>query len=214
MADVRELLEHGPPAADAHFLLRVPPDLAARLRAVLRDSSDARPEDAVIALDPCPEDGEGGSAGVLRVGGEVFDAHVAPLPCVGEVYKTYDRTNLVKAGDIGQAIVVTPKGEKPVTAKVKAAHSINGELDEEAELVDGITPPAADARRRHFPEPLDPDLNAKFINSVETDLEYLVKEAYKAAKKDDERSRINYTKMNFGIKDSSQTRDENGEWHT
>ena len=152
---------------DDMYLLRLPPDVASRLRSVLRSSPDARPEDFLMTLDPIRGHT---SAGTFTIGADEFDAHLVDLPCVSEVYKTYDGTSLVKSGDVGQAVVVTPQGIKPNQQKVYAAHGPS------MELVDGITPPAADARKRHFGEPIDEDIGVdtklvpRLMHAVEHDL--------------------------------------------
>lgn len=55
---------------------------------------------------------ESARRGVLTVDGASHEVDLLDLPTVVESYKTYDDTNLVKTGDIGQ-VSATDEGELP-----------------------------------------------------------------------------------------------------
>jgi len=106
-----------------------------RLRKVLAPASvpevPTRREDSEMDL-VFEDDAE---EGVLRVGGEEYPASLRALPTVVESYKTLNDVDLVKAGDIGQVILVRPKGSAPPPP---------------GEYRDGVTPPMRRARQRVF----------------------------------------------------------------
>jgi transcription initiation factor TFIID subunit 7 len=112
------------------FVLRAPPALAERLRRILA-------EDRQAADDLELQFGEDGRTGTLKVGSDVFPAKLLDLPTKVESWKTLDDTNLVKAADIGQVIVVAPPG---------------GALPTEDVSVDGVTLAMRCVRWLHVPQ--------------------------------------------------------------
>jgi len=124
------------PDKEEHYLLRIHDSRAAdRLREILRRP----PGETISDLELKFDNQEGADAearrGVLGIEGETYPALRQDLPTIVEAFKTYDQSNLVKCGDIGQVIIVPEKGE---------------ELPEGVEAPDGVTPPMRDARRRRF----------------------------------------------------------------
>ncbi len=69
---------------------------------------------------------DNGRQGTLTVDGVVYPVQVLDLPTTVESYKTYDDTNLVKSGDVGQ---VRLQQDPPVSSKgtgqaqIRASHS-------------------------------------------------------------------------------------------
>jgi transcription initiation factor TFIID subunit 7 len=97
-----------------HFILRVPPALAARLRRVLAEDASSSADAASLEL----VFSEDGRTGELRIGTDTFPAKLLDLPTKVESWKTLDDVNLVKSADIGQIIVVAPPGGALPTADV------------------------------------------------------------------------------------------------
>eukprot|EP00898_Chlorokybus_atmophyticus_P002815 jgi/Chlat1/3534/Chrsp23S03711 len=127
--------------ADEQFVLRVPPALGERLRAMLRGEAEGSAEVPEVGLRFGQD---AGGAVELSVGEERWDGAVQDLPTVVESWKTYDGTHLVKSADIGQVIVIRDAAGRPMPPAGNEAR-------------DGITPPMHDARRRRFrPKPRIP----------------------------------------------------------
>lgn len=130
---------------DEIFVLRVQDaEVAEKLRKVLReDEPNSRVE---LKFEDATD-------GHLLLGGVKYPAAVLSTPTVVEAYKTYDDTNLVKTGDIGQIVVVRPPGAPRPTG---------------AESVDGITPSMKNARQNFF---LDvPKVAPEIVEKVEVDV--------------------------------------------
>ncbi|GBG61583.1 hypothetical protein CBR_g22380 [Chara braunii] len=133
---------------EEQFILRVPPSVAERIeRALNEDPSGASDGPINLSFE------EEGRNGYFVIGEDRFPVSLLDLPCVVESYKTYDDTNLVKTGDIGQMILVREPGLEPI---------------EGPEHRHGVTPPFRDVRRRRFRR--DPELNPALVSSVENDL--------------------------------------------
>ena len=77
--------------------------------------------------------------GNFTLGPDTFPVALLDAPAAVEAFATLDDTHLVKAGDVGQIVLVQRAGATaPSTFDSR----------------DGVTPPMADARRRHFaPKP-------------------------------------------------------------
>ncbi|KAK3266175.1 hypothetical protein CYMTET_25183 [Cymbomonas tetramitiformis] len=133
---------------EEQFIIRMPSELAERVRNVLRENPSASPNDKSLELDfigSSREDQQDfdGRSGVFSVGGESFPVSVQDLPAVLESFKAYDGTNLVKSADIGQMLVVRRPGESP---------------PDTTDAPDGITPPLRDVRKKFYrpPQEVDP----------------------------------------------------------
>jgi transcription initiation factor TFIID subunit 7 len=101
--------------------------------------------------------------------GVTYRVDLLQLPTVVESYKTYDDTNLVKTGDIGQVGATDQAWSMHVVAWL---HNFGGHLTsprvhacmqctqvllvggqipaDQVECEDGVTPPMRKARQRHF----------------------------------------------------------------
>uniref|UniRef100_A0A7S0S221 TAFII55 protein conserved region domain-containing protein n=1 Tax=Chlamydomonas leiostraca TaxID=1034604 RepID=A0A7S0S221_9CHLO len=127
---------------EEQYVLRVvDPELADKIRKVLREEENI--QGSVELTFP-----ENGRQGHLQVEGKEYNVNVLDLPTLVESYKTYDDTNLVKTGDIGQMLVVG--GEVP-----------QGQI----EAIDGVTPPMRKARARHLRK--KPDVTPDEVSHVE-----------------------------------------------
>lgn len=139
-------------------MLRVPESLAERLNRVLTENaSSAGEEDNAMDLT-FQEDGR---TGQFVIGGESFPAFLFDLPSVVESWKTYDDTNLVKAADVGQMIVVRDPSDSSQAAP-----------PEDVVFRDGLTPPMRDPRRRRFRR--ESELNPEVVADVEKDLQSIM----------------------------------------
>lgn len=83
-----------------------------------------------------------------RVGSLIFEDQkytitVADLPTVVETHKTPDNKSYYKSGDIGQVLIV--QGDEPFPL-AKTSTSSDGSVA----VVDGLTPPAKNIRKRKF----------------------------------------------------------------
>mmetsp|Transcript_18287 Transcript_18287/g.30706 ORF Transcript_18287/g.30706 Transcript_18287/m.30706 type:complete len:201 (+) Transcript_18287:395-997(+) len=134
---------------EEQFVLRVPNDIADRLRSVLRKSPDMRPEDANMELNFFGNDADDRN-GQLGIGKDRFPVYVQDLPCVVECFKTYDNANLVKSNDIGQVLVVRHPHQPPPDGD---------------EARDGVTRPMKDVRKKFFRPPCE--VEAQNIMAVE-----------------------------------------------
>ncbi len=75
------------------------------------------------------------------------------MPCVTEVWKSYDDENLVKGLDVGQVVLVRDEdAEAPPTGEAR----------------DGVAPVMRDARKRHFRKL--PEMSPELVERVETEL--------------------------------------------
>jgi len=136
----------GASLSEQQFLLRfADPTLADRVRRALREEESLGPEGLQIEFP------DSGRHGKLLVDGTEHRVDVMHLPTIVESYKTYDDTNLVKTGDIGQVLLVG--GRVP---------------PKQIESVDGVTPPMRRARERHFKKV--PVVDPKVVSQVEVDL--------------------------------------------
>mmetsp|Transcript_21131 Transcript_21131/g.46357 ORF Transcript_21131/g.46357 Transcript_21131/m.46357 type:complete len:205 (-) Transcript_21131:312-926(-) len=122
---------------EEQFVLRVPNDVADRIRRVLRNSPEMRPEDANMELSFFGNDADN-RTGQLGIGKDRFPVYVQDLPCVVECFKTYDNANLVKSNDIGQVLVVRHPHQNP---------------PEGDESRDGVTKPMKNVRKKFFRPP-------------------------------------------------------------
>ncbi|KAG1675663.1 hypothetical protein FOA52_002372 [Chlamydomonas sp. UWO 241] len=136
----------GTQLGEEQFVLRfADPSLAERVRRALREE-DKLASDCLQIEFP-----ESGKAGVLMLDGERHTIALLSLPTVVESYKTYDDTNLVKTGDIGQVLLV------------------GGQVAPgQEESLDGVTPPMNNARQRHFKQV--PSVEPAVVARVEADL--------------------------------------------
>eukprot|EP00873_Tetraselmis_striata_P019979 jgi/Tetstr1/440243/TSEL_028594.t1 len=123
--------------------------LAARIQAVLRKSPSAKSEDYNMDIKWAKD-----REGVFKIGGDEFPCQLLDLPTVIETYKTYNDANLVKSADIGQVVIIREKGSDRISHQ-EARH--------------GLTPPARDARKRHF-RPAPPRVDQFVVEEVEADL--------------------------------------------
>lgn len=130
---------------EEQFILRFSdPRLANRIRRALREEESLK--DIISLSFP-----ESARQGVITIDGEPHRVDLLDLPTVVESYKTYDDTNLVKTGDIGQILMV------------------GGQVsDGQVECKDGVTPPMHQARQRHFRQL--PSVDPQIVAQVEADL--------------------------------------------
>lgn len=70
--------------------------------------------------------------------GEKLNGKLVDLPCIIESYKTLDKSNYYKSGDIGQMFLFPEEGENLDNAM------------ENFKLNSGITPPTRNIRKRKF----------------------------------------------------------------
>jgi len=99
-----------------NLMLKMPPRLAEKLRAAMRNEEDERGGTVrVEACDPAElaggRRGEGGKARpeqklTLEIAGDRYPAALVNLPCNVEAMKTFDGRTYFKSSDIGQAIMV------------------------------------------------------------------------------------------------------------
>mmetsp|Transcript_3640 Transcript_3640/g.6186 ORF Transcript_3640/g.6186 Transcript_3640/m.6186 type:complete len:188 (-) Transcript_3640:546-1109(-) len=135
----------GAPTEEAYLLRVQNPQLAEQLKRGLRNQE---PLPGKLELR-FKSDREGN----LMLGDKTFPASVRSLPCVTEVWKTYDDENLVKGVDIGQVILVRdPEGEAPPSGESR----------------DGVAPVMRDARNRHFRKL--PEMSPELVERVVTEL--------------------------------------------
>ena len=132
------------------YLLRVQnPQLAENLKRMLRNQQSA-PSKLELRFKSDRE-------GAFICGDETFQASVRNLPCVTEVFKSYDDENLVKTVDVAQVVLVRDEGtEAPPTGEYR----------------DGVTPVMRDARNRHFRKL--PEMDPELVERVETELVEIV----------------------------------------
>lgn len=135
---------------EEQFVLRVFPELAERLQRILAGKNA---QSDVLALSFA----EDGCTGRLLVGCDDYECTVQRLPTHVESWKTLDDTNLVKAADVSQVIVVTAPGQPRPTVNVS---------------VNGLTPAMRDAQRTHFRR--GPAVDAARITALEVHLSALV----------------------------------------
>lgn len=135
---------------EEQFLLRVQdPALAERLRNVLRETAPS--EDMNKAIELIFKDSD--RQGEFVFGEERYTVLLKDLPCIVESYKTFDDINLVKSSDVGQMLLVQPKGAP---------------VDPSPEARDGVTPAMRDVRNRLFRPKIESD--PAHVARVERDL--------------------------------------------
>ncbi|CDP17677.1 unnamed protein product [Coffea canephora] len=115
---------------EEQFILRLPPSVAERIDRLLSENASSSSDDKSLDL--------------------TFSG-------LGESYKTYDDSVLIKSADIGQMIMVKEEGDS---------------VPDEVEYRHGLTPPMRDARRRRFRR--EPDLNPELVLRAEKDLQNIM----------------------------------------
>ena len=132
--------------AEELYLLRVTDSaLAEKIRALLSEEKNLEGLLQLTFDDPASRTGK------LTFQGLAYDATLLDLPTVVESYKTYDDTNLVKTGDVGQMLLIGPPPDPSQT-----------------ESTDGVTLPMRNARKRHFRTL--PEVDPQLVRRVEQDL--------------------------------------------
>mmetsp|Transcript_49359 Transcript_49359/g.91899 ORF Transcript_49359/g.91899 Transcript_49359/m.91899 type:complete len:235 (-) Transcript_49359:12-716(-) len=126
---------------EEQFILRLPLDVADRVRAVLRETPNARPEDSHMELRFTDENQDDRN-GMFVLGEDAFPVSVRDLPCMVESFKTYDGSTIIKSNDVGQLVIARHQGEEAPEGLPRR----NGRL----EVSDGLTPPMRDVRKRFF----------------------------------------------------------------
>jgi len=134
-----------PKVAEEGYVLRVEdPEMAKQLKDLLREQVEGDKIDIMFKSD---------QEGIFKFGNRKLPFSVRSLPCVTELWKTFDDENLVKSLDVGQLITVRSEdAPKPPPGESR----------------DGIAPVMSDARNRHFRKL--PDVNPVVMERVESDL--------------------------------------------
>ena len=135
----------GAPTEEAYLLRVQNTQLADGLKRMLRNQEET-PAKIELKMKSDRE-------GVFVCGEKSFQASVRNLPCVTEVFKSFDDENLVKTVDIGQVVLVRDS---------------DSDTPPQGEFRDGLTPVMRDARARHFRKL--PDMDPALVERVETEL--------------------------------------------
>lgn len=133
-------------AAEEHYVLRVqPPDLAAKLRAWLREERGLDGRAELLFAD-------NGRRGTLTVEGAAYPVSLEDLPTRVESFKTLDDNNLVKMADVGQVLVVHAPGTQlpPPPPRALVEKAADPAALAAVEARDGVTPAMRRARARQF----------------------------------------------------------------
>ena len=115
--------------AEFSVVLDVPEDVADRLNHFLDSEPTAAAHSADIPVSlEVKKDGA-----TLTVDGVALPTAVSTLPTVVEAYKSFDNVNFYKTSEVSQMLV---------------ARHTKEDLPQQQELADGLTPPAANIRKR------------------------------------------------------------------
>ncbi|XP_052609808.1 transcription initiation factor TFIID subunit 7-like [Peromyscus californicus insignis] len=142
-----------PPELENQFILRLPPEQAARVRQIIRSGNAAVRERLKIDLSPDARHA------VLQVDDVSLSARVVDLPCVIGSLKTHDRKTFYKTADISQMLVCSAEGdprsspEEPAPAAGATALGHQGETGNKYIWKHGITPPLKNVRKKRFRKP-------------------------------------------------------------
>jgi len=117
---------------EEQFIIRFPPELAKRVRNMIRD------ENFEEVLSFSIPDGE--RIGQFIAGSEQYQVTLCDLPCVLETHKTEDSKVYYKSGDIGQILLV--EDINPLNESKQYDSNFN--------IINGLTPATKNIRKRKF----------------------------------------------------------------
>ncbi|CAG0921960.1 unnamed protein product [Notodromas monacha] len=129
---------------DSQLVLRVPEDVAGKIRKVIYDPIIAEKLNMKIDNDLRKV--------TVRFEDEVLHGKVVDLPTITECMKTIDRKNFYKTADIVQ-MIVCQRGEEPVQeddSAEKPRKKDPNKVDKKFLWPHGITPPLKNVRKRRF----------------------------------------------------------------
>jgi len=138
----------GAPSEEAYLLRVQNQQLARDIKGMLRNQHQANPVSKLELRFKSDREG------ALIFGDKVFPASVRGLPCVTEVFKSFDDESLVKTVDVGQVVLIRDEKDKDPPPP--------------GEFRDGLTPVMRDARTRHFRKL--PDMDPRLVEKVESEL--------------------------------------------
>ncbi|KAF4667598.1 hypothetical protein FOL47_003482 [Perkinsus chesapeaki] len=142
---------------DLQCVLRLPQDLADRLRPVL-DEEYSKKLDGVIDITPVdrPVEGEKNRAYAIKIFDETLSGILLDIPTFVESFKSPNNHVFTKTGDVSQMLV----GFRGTWSEYRQRLQEQGiELDPEFPLTlrDGLTPPTSRIRQRKWRQPPNPD---------------------------------------------------------
>lgn len=124
-------------------ILRLPEDLAERVRKLLSDTQQTSEKPGVIDIQP--QESQPSDKYIFMFQNEKYFALLTNLPTNVETHKTFDKKIFIKTGDIGQILVVFKTEKERDYAHSRICKTPNGEY-----YPSGLTPPTVDIVRRKF----------------------------------------------------------------
>lgn len=139
---------------EQQYILRLPPDLAERMRHALASKAKRDAEGPVSDFSVNFIDSR---RATFTIDDKEYPATLMDLPCIVESHKFTEKRTFYKSGDVGQVLVVRYPSEPEPTSFI---------------LPDGITPAAKGAAKR-FQPPKQPPFPAEEVTKVENQIKYV-----------------------------------------
>ena len=125
-------------------ILRLPDDLAERVRKLITDGDQADKSGALV-IDIQQQESQPSDKYIFIFQNERHYALLANLPTNVETHKTFDKKIFIKTGDVGQILVVFKTERERDLAHSRICKTVNGDY-----YPSGLTPPTVDIVRRKF----------------------------------------------------------------
>lgn len=124
-------------------ILRLPDELAERVRKLISEQSKESDKGAVIEIHQ--QETQPSDKYIFHFQAEKYFALLSNLPTNVETHKTFDKKIFIKTGDVGQILVVFKTERERDIAHSRTCKTVNGEY-----YPSGLTPPTVDIVRRKF----------------------------------------------------------------